>query len=1048
MKSRWPGLVTTAGMLALLAAAGRLAGEDAPPADPELAEVQRQCDERVKALGAFYQDTENSVLKSMEERLNAVEEEAKKEPALATAATGVPAVQVIEEAKAARDSVRLQVEMGKTLRAEAAQTFALAVKEKDPVRKVEAVKKGVALMIRSEEAARHVAAEFRQNSRSHAFNAEALNRLDKMAKTLANANPDSGVAALNRSWDGAVQRSGEPVPGRNNTPLFGIPSAAADGTLTMPTGQKINIAPLERAAASGQPAQTRAPLFRASPPAPTGSSYMTVDPAVRNRALSAAADPKVGGVALQVTVLALAVAGVPGFTQDGALEGVDQTVAFSLKRLLTRVQPAAADPQRWAALPDELRFPGGIERVLGFVLDRERGDVVLIGQPATRPEARMDLDTIILGLRASWRDKALVCVSLDASPLSPFGPQLSRVEGVPADSVAAKLMLDADYMMKEIMLGQRPTGVASYRTAVQLRKSDPNVLSQPWHARFWFYPKPIYPSVAGSGRTALFNAELQVLTEQMTAQGGIRVGTGTAGGVETTAAIEFTRELDTFAGSAKVDPQANFARLRGLTGVITLGTLLHKAGVDYPVLRDFIGLPCRRLTGAEAVWKQYPGLVTQFDVPGQKGFIRVSIGGGVELMPRQRRNSTESGVELLAASLERTVDRGDLLDRDSARESIPLVFSRVDAQTFGVGGDALMVEGTTAFARGQYDAAARHFRAAAAADPTAVDAYINLAFSLDRLGRGKEARAAIQTARLLDPDDSVAQLIEFAIRFRSEHSRMGQANPAKQLKELVNLYTANARHALHRGNADQAYTWANDAIEFGRPRPAVEAHLIRGYARLDKDPEKARKDIHLAWDETQYVLNGGAFDDDEKIHAHACLGLVECSIRLMSRAMKKGEAGPALFRSLAADMQESIKVMGPVQKLFPALSSVFTATLHIEVERYFLLKLEFTPEGQRGEAARLAAFGREILQRFPDSADAYSSTAELYMMLENPERAAAICSHWLTEHPLDTDCLTLRATAFALQDKCAEARQDLSVARKDPQFKGLPPGFRSACGNL
>lgn len=1033
---------------ALLASALWLGGETPPPgkADPVVDEIQQQCDDRVQALGTFFQETKNKVLDKFKERDAALEEASKKEPALAGAATGVSSAQVLKEAREAVDSVRLKVELGESVRDQAVQAFAVATKEPDPVRKVEALKKAVTLMLKSEEIARDVAVEIRPVRHQHTFNSEAFNRLEVMAQTLTKALPDSQLGVLNHNWDAAAKHASETLVGQN-THYFGVPVAYGDGSVTLQNGRKINTKPLEAAATSGQQARPREPLFRPVP-VPAGSSYMMVNPGVRNQALSAATDPKVGGVALKVTLLALSVAGVPGFTQDGVIEGVDQTAVLSLKRLLKRVQPAAGDPQRWAALPDELRFPGGIERVLGYVLDRERGDVILIGVPALRPEARMDLDTIILGLRASWRDDALVFVSLDPVPLEPWGPQLSRVGGVPADSVVAKFMLDADYMMKEIMIAQRPTDVASYRTTVQIMKSDPTTLSRNFNARFWFYPKPICPTVSGSGRTVLFNAELQILTEQMAMQGGIRVGTGAAGGVETTSAFEFTRELDSFAGSAKVDPQANFTRLRGLTGVVTLGTMLHKAGVDYPVLRDFTSLPWRHLTGAAAVRKQYPGLVTRFEVSGPNGPVRFSIGGGVELLPRPRRSVKESGVELLATKLERAIDRGDLLDLDSARESIPLVFTRTDAQTFNGEVDALLVKGTTAFAKGQYEAAAQHFRAATAVDPMAVDAYINLAFSLDRLGRENEARAAIRTARLLDPDDQMARMIEFAIRYEDERS-FELLDSTKTWRKLSNLYTANARTALYLNNNNAlAYAWANDAIKFKRGPTAVEAHLIRGFASMENDLEKAREDIHLAWDETRYVLNGGALDNDEQLYALACMGLSECEELRVIHALKSVKPGPELFRSLAADLQEGIKLMGPAQKMCPDLSLIFTITLGLEGKRYLLLKPLSTAEGQRAEAARLAALAEDILKRFPDSTDAYRSTAELYLKLENPERAAAICSRWLAGHPLDTDCLTQRATAFAVLGKCAEARQDLSIARKDPQFKGLPPEFKSACGDL
>lgn len=1041
-------------VLALLIQQPRLLAQTptAAEADAALAEIKTQCNDRLRAFAALDKKTEEitSALANMDDLLAAAEKEAQKEPALATAATGLPPAEAIQQAKTARDSVKLNLDLAGKMQELAAQEQVLADKAASPAEKLDHYKKRLGYLENRAYHAHRAVEDYSQNrpgARAHNFNSEAFDKLKALAGVLAENNSASELGKLGQSFGGSRQRNEAAlIPG--NDPYFKSSANAYDkGTVTLPNGRKFDVSRLERAAA-GSGNAPRQPLFRPVP-APDGTSYNLVDPAVYNRARRAAADPKVGGVALQATFLALSAAGVPGCQNDSYLEGVDQPVMLSLQRLLARVQPSASDPKRWASLPDELRFPGGIERIIGYVLDRDRSDVILIASPAQRTEARMDIDAIILGLRASWRDNETAYVSLDPSPLQPFGPQLSRVGGVPRDSIMAKIMLDADYMMKEIMLGKRQTDVETYKTVMQIVKTAPDPLSHPVHSRFWFYPKPLSPAVSSSARTVIFNAELQVLTEQMETQGATFLNTETAGDTEATAAFEFTRSLDAFSASGKTDPNALFARLRGLSGIVTLGALLRRTGIGYPVLKEFTSLPYHRLEGTQAAPRQYPGVVTDLDVRAQNGKIwRISIGGGVALVPRQRRTSRESAVDQLAAHFERKVDSGELRNKDAVRGPVPMAMPRLDPSSGNQRIDALLLKGSTAFRRGQFEAAAREFRAAADIDPASVDAYINLAFSFDRLGRNQEARAAIRTARLLEPEDEAAELIDFAISFRSEKTTLRLANQERTVRELIKLYTANAHHALNQHNSVQAYAWANDAIDLGLDQAATEAYLIRGEANLERAPEKAATDLGKAWEETRYVLTGGAYDRDEHIYVLACLGLAKCSLRQSQDALKNGVPGPALDRSIGAALTKSIDLLQPTQKLFPKLSGVFTSVLAYESARYSCLKDEYLPDYKKREEARLLALAEDLLNRFPDAADAHSSAGQMLLDLNQPERAIRACSRWLTGHPLDTDCLTLRAMAFALTGKCAEARQDLLNARKDPQFKGLPPEFKSPCGDL
>ncbi len=992
----------------LCAPAAHLAGQqETLPAD--LNEIARQCDERNRVLGGNNNAT-SSALDNIEAMLGETEKAATKAPALATAAAGQPPAQTFEDAKTAIEATKLRVQISESLRTQAAQEMSAARAERDPAKKVEHYKTALRQLREAEAQGQRAAATLAPPAlRGQSFHphSETLDRLEAVVRAIKEGAPVTPT--LGRMYED-TQRSRQAVGTAASTSFFtGGPAVYAGGAVTVGGGRRIDVSALERAAAA--PGQPRRPLIIDVPAPPGYGRAQHVDPGVYNRARAAA--PQVGGVALDVTFLALEAAGVDGFRGGEALEAVDQAVMISLRTLLARVRPYAA--LIWDRLPEDLRFPGGIERVHGFVLDRARGDVILVGVPARRPEARLDIDSLVLGLRASWRDDATAYVSLDPSPLDPFGPQISRVGGVPNDSVPAKIMLTADYMMKEIMLGKRRTDVPGYRSAVQLvrERPDGNVM----RSRFWFYPRPLGPQAvltSVSGRTTMFNAELQVLTEQMAIQGGAVMGTGTRGDTAETAAAEFTRSLDRFAVSVTTDPQAGFARLRGLTSVATLGALLRKSRIAYPVLKQVSELPYRRLGAAEAAPKQYPGLVTQFDVRRDGKLWRISLGGGVELVPRPRRTSREAAIEKLAAHFERAADRGDFQGADFVAQPLPAVFTRTDTGGADARADALMLEGTDAFRRGQFDVAAQRFRASTQIDPSLVDAYVNLAFALDRLGRGKEAREAIHVARLLDPEDSAAKLIEFAIRSRTERAWPGLGDPRRSVRELVGLYTANARHALYLKNEAQAYAWANDAIAFGLDQAAVEAYLVRGLARRRQAPDAACADIHRAWDETQYVLSGGSYDDDAKLHALASIGLSECALDRVARTLASGKIDRAFVRALAEDSTRAIDAVRPVQKLFPGLSTVFALTVELEALRYDLLEPVLPADVKAREAARLLGVADDVVRKFPDA----------------PAARAA------------------RANVLALSGRCAEARAEMAKARRDPTFSEWPGAGGSPCGAL
>src|SRR4029077_3070340 len=146
----------------------------------------------------------------------------------------------------------------------------------------------------------------------------------------------------------------------------------------------------------------------------------------------------VGGVALDVTFQDLAQAGVPDMRSGATRSLIENPVMISLKRLLGAAKPYSDSAVHWSSIPDEIRYPGGIGRVHGYVLDPSVGDVFIIGTVATRPEARLDIDILTVLMDVVWHKGLIPAVSLDPAPadqggLDYSGPQFARIVNLPAN---------------------------------------------------------------------------------------------------------------------------------------------------------------------------------------------------------------------------------------------------------------------------------------------------------------------------------------------------------------------------------------------------------------------------------------------------------------------------------------------------------------------------------------------------------------------------------------------------------------------------------------
>ncbi|MDD5195724.1 MAG: DUF1598 domain-containing protein [Candidatus Omnitrophica bacterium] len=241
-------------------------------------------------------------------------------------------------------------------------------------------------------------------------------------------------------------------------------------TLTAPGGRSVDVRYLQGTFTNTPPAAQEA-IFE---PIPVPISVVEGKPqAVQlkesaEQGIYSQENQEVGGVALKVTLDLLSFLHVAGFSRRGPDITVESPVLISLKGLYKTALPYSRSPEEWKKLPESLRHPAKVERIYGFVLDPRNQDIFLICAPARSQETCLDIDDLIVGFQAAWLKQLAPSVSLDPLPNDLGGPQYVRVFDTPRDSLFAKIMLEADYAMKQITLGHLKVKADGFQSLAQL----------------------------------------------------------------------------------------------------------------------------------------------------------------------------------------------------------------------------------------------------------------------------------------------------------------------------------------------------------------------------------------------------------------------------------------------------------------------------------------------------------------------------------------------------------------------------------------------------
>lgn len=263
----------------------------------------------------------------------------------------------------------------------------------------------------------------------------------------------------------------------------------------------------------------------------------------------------------------------------------------------------------------------GITRIIGYVIDRQNRDIVLVGtvEPSGRP---LYLDDFVVALRNSWGERPK---SHDDAPLYlPPGcsidprpgnirelkllsdqidqasehrssaerwrvigrrPQDVRVIGVPLNTRFSRVMVDADYLMKKLADGSVSLGVSGFDSHTDMRialirqqlvgGAPVSTLGGLQTDRFWFTSgKTSY--VEDEGVVVLDNCPVVLLTEREFLQcEGRLTGSGAPDPIAKRFADGFTSRYDEIAQRRPV-----YSDLRSLFRFVALTQVMKSRRVE------------------------------------------------------------------------------------------------------------------------------------------------------------------------------------------------------------------------------------------------------------------------------------------------------------------------------------------------------------------------------------------------------------------------------------------------------------------------------------
>lgn len=787
------------------------------------------------------------------------------------------------------------------------------------------------------------------------------------------------------------------------------PRLAPDGaSLILPQGDNLGLQNLRDAVADVAPAVAAKPLFTqcGDRTCPSRDLLRLLDDKDRREELR-----RIGGVSLDVTFDLLATSGMSELRSGMQITMVDKPVLVSLRALAEAAEPWRSD---WDNLPQDLRYPGHLGRIRGIVLAADGDDAFLVGNRAETSAALIDIDTISITLRTVWREGKAPAVSLDPRPDEIGGAQYPRIIQLPAGSVVASIMLDADYAMKAINLGSgwaQPLDLIGFNGIVSRHEAE---FDSPGGSlsRYWLTPRPMGPEQfyrSVTGRTLLFETAVQAQTEAMFTQNGQIQGTATAGQVAQEIATAFTQAYPALERDARVQPLAIFARLHGVIDVATLAQTMRSLQIAPAVFDRIAGLPYRRLRGREAVPPSYPGLSSRHELAA--GVLLTS--GGAQLAVRQRAASSRGYSDHIGGGLEAAVDgwRGGIANAISASFALPPGAE----SNFASDDDTTLLAASRALEREDWDAASSSFERYASRQPEEASGYHGLALALIGKGRLREALRPAARALLLAPGDPATEMLIHDIAWQLDGVESLSVLSPEERMALSFRYTQIALAAFGQGKRERADHHAIWALQLDPDNGDV--HLLRAF--LAPAQSQARElAVSLAIRSFRRRAKAG----DTAAGLDVAIGLHVAATHHFQRGLMELQGQRTLTSNLF--MQSALSEAREAELANPDLAEATALRLVISAYMDWLQNPEAdVSPGLHNEAARLT-------ERFPQLAMAHSARSQLFALGLRWQEAMLHLQKAIALAPNDPSLHAIRSRLQAALGNCVEAESDYAQARQ------------------
>ncbi len=297
-------------------------------------------------------------------------------------------------------------------------------------------------------------------------------------------------------------------------------------------------------------------------------------------------------------------------------------VALSLNAARARAERARGEFSRTD--PDAF-YLAGINLIHGLVYDRDHHDLILVGEYDPN-RATLTLDDLAVAMRARMVYGRWPLVSIDPTG-DTQAPQLQRVrfEGGIENTQFGHDLFEADYRLKQIAMGLKPSGVPGLQTYWDraMEGGDSHKIS----SRFWFYP--VLPSVSiRENVIAIKGLKVGVFSEVMSAEiDGKRIEN--IAEFREPASADFARAVSArFSDIARI--HASFARVQGLDELVAIAKAVEELEPRPTIaywLRDYKIEEVPTPTVVEVLTRS-----GKYKRPGDSRERVLSLSGGVQLM--------------------------------------------------------------------------------------------------------------------------------------------------------------------------------------------------------------------------------------------------------------------------------------------------------------------------------------------------------------------------------------------------------------------------------